>query len=58
MTYGWRYSVDGEECVQPRVGFNTDRSDWTHTEDDSENWKDSWWVSAGKKMLNEILFDS
>jgi len=37
------YSVDGEDCVLPTVGFNTDRKNWTHTEDPYEPHQDPWW---------------
>jgi len=40
------YSVDGEECILPTLGFNTDRSNWTHTEDPFEPYYDPWWSNV------------
>jgi len=40
------YSVDGEDCVLPTVGFNTDRKNWIHTEDPFEPCYDPYWSNV------------
>jgi len=40
-------SVNGEQCVLPTVGFNTDRRDWTHDEDGNAKSSDPWCMKQG-----------